>query len=447
MAATTHISRSTPKPSETRNNIRLCMADGAGFSLMVAFGESYFPAFALAIGLSEVTAGLIVTVPLLAGAVFQLISPMAVFWLNSHRRWVVATAAVQAFSFIPLVLAALAGRIPNSAMFLIASVYWAMGMSAGPAWSTWIDAIVPKKLRTGFFARRNGMMQFLSLAGFLLGGWLLQHAKQSDRTLTTFALFFAIAGFFRLISARFLAMQTEKPQIAPIRIIPPQDLVRRLQGRRDGRLLFYFLCVQFAAYTAAPFFSPYMLKDLKLPYDMYTVLVGSATFAKIIMLSLANRMARRFGLQTMLLICGVAIVPLPVLWLFTRDYGWLLFFQMLGGASWGLFELVSFLLLFEAIPQDERTSILTIYNLANASAIVLGSLIGGAILSPEVTGQQSNFLQVFGASTGFRAITLIFLYRLLRSEKLLAAQGTNKTEVNEDSTSEEPTASQHKSAS
>lgn len=414
-------------PSGIRRNMGLCMADGAGFSLMVALGESYFPAFALAIGLSEVTAGLIVTVPLLMGSVLQLISPMAVYWLNSHRRWVVATAVVQALSFVPLVIASLTGKIPTAAMFLMASIYWAMGMSAGPAWSTWVDAIVPKKLRTRFFARRNRMMQFISLTGFVFSGWFLQQQHKSDNALSAFAAFFAIAGICRFMSARFLALQTERPQLAPIRIIPAQDLVKRLQGRRDGRLLFYFLCVQFAAYTAAPFFSPYMLRDLNLPYDMYTVLVGSSTFAKIIMLGFANRLARRFGLHTLLLACGIAIVPLPALWLLTRDYGMLIIFNMLGGASWGLFELVSFLLLFEAIPQEERTSILTIYNLANASAIVIGSLIGGAILSPEAAGQQSNFLNVFAASTGFRALTLFFLYRVIKAERFFARQGAEST--------------------
>ena len=382
------------------------MADGAGFSLMVAFGESYFPAFVLAIGLSEVTAGLIITVPLLVGAVLQMISPVAVYWLNSHKRWVVAAATVQALSFIPLVGAALVGRIPAAAMYLMASIYWAMGMAAGPAWSAWVDSIVPKPLRTRFFARRNRMMQLLSLSGFVAGGYYLQSGHRNERTMLTFAAFFAIAGFCRFVSARFLAAQTEKPAVSPIRIVPPQDIVKRLRHRRDGRLLFYLLCVQFTAFISAPYFSPYMLMDLKLPYGSYALLVGTSTFAKIVMLGFADRLARRFGIKNLLVGAGIAIVPLPALWMLTSNYSWLMVFQFLGGASWGMFELMSFLMLFEAIPQHERTSILTVYNLANATAVVTGSLIGGAILNPAVIGAQGDYHQVFAVSTLARAATI-----------------------------------------
>src|SRR5581483_2154516 len=65
------------------------MGDGAAFGLMVGVGETYVPAFVLAIGLGEVFAGLITTVPLLIGSILQLISPWAVQCWQSHRRWVV----------------------------------------------------------------------------------------------------------------------------------------------------------------------------------------------------------------------------------------------------------------------------------------------------------------------------------------------------------------------
>ena len=62
---------------------------------MVGLGETYIPAFVLAAGLGEVAAGLIATLPPLAGAVFQLVTPLAVRHLHSYRRWVVACAALQ----------------------------------------------------------------------------------------------------------------------------------------------------------------------------------------------------------------------------------------------------------------------------------------------------------------------------------------------------------------
>ena len=87
---------STPAESRVRKDLNASVADGVGASVMIGLGESYVSAFALAVGTGEVVAGLLSTVPLLAGAVLQLIGPRAVARVGSLRRWVMACAALQA---------------------------------------------------------------------------------------------------------------------------------------------------------------------------------------------------------------------------------------------------------------------------------------------------------------------------------------------------------------
>lgn len=70
---------------------------------MVGCGETYLPAFALALGLGPLAAGLIASLPVLIGAVVQLITPFGVGWLGSNRRWVIGCTTLQAISFLPLV--------------------------------------------------------------------------------------------------------------------------------------------------------------------------------------------------------------------------------------------------------------------------------------------------------------------------------------------------------
>src|SRR5438552_13040923 len=77
-----------------RKNLRNSVSDGASFSVMVGIGETYFPAFVLALGMGEIAAGLIASVPLLVGAVLQMVSPSAVVWLGSNRRWVVTSVVL-----------------------------------------------------------------------------------------------------------------------------------------------------------------------------------------------------------------------------------------------------------------------------------------------------------------------------------------------------------------
>ncbi len=49
------------------DDLRASIADGAGVSAMVGVGETYFAAFALALGTGETVAGLVATLPMLAG--------------------------------------------------------------------------------------------------------------------------------------------------------------------------------------------------------------------------------------------------------------------------------------------------------------------------------------------------------------------------------------------
>src|SRR6516165_6423850 len=95
-----------------RKNLRNSVSDGAAFSVMVGIGETYFPAFVLAMGMGEIAAGLVASIPLLVGAILQMISPVAVVRLGSNRRWVITCVALQALSFLPLVIAAVLGRLP-----------------------------------------------------------------------------------------------------------------------------------------------------------------------------------------------------------------------------------------------------------------------------------------------------------------------------------------------
>src|SRR4029453_11863348 len=127
--------------SELRRNLRRIYSDAIAFSVMVGAGETYLAAFVLALGMGELATGLVASIPMLAGAFLQLISPAAVRKLGSHRRWVVLCAIAQASSFIPLTAAALYGRIHVAAVFAIAALYWGAGMATGPAWSTWAGTL------------------------------------------------------------------------------------------------------------------------------------------------------------------------------------------------------------------------------------------------------------------------------------------------------------------
>jgi MFS family permease len=419
---------STNQPTRLRRDLRASVADGTAFSLAVGLGESYLPAFVLAVGLGEVTAGLIATVPLLVGSVVQLASPRGVRRVGSHRRWVLACSVVQSLSFLPLVIAAILGHTSTIGVLLIAALYWSAGMAAGPAWNAWIGRLVPRTVRPRFFATRTQITQVAVMMGLLVGGLVLQISAARGWPLLGFVLLFAAAGVLRLISAGFLAAQREADLAASEdRAVSIREFLRRL-GNGEARLLKYMFVVQLVAQVAGPYFTPYMLREAGFSYAAYVLLLAAAFAAKILAMPVFGRIAKRHGPRFLLRIGGLAIVPLAALWLVSTSLPFLLVVQVVAGAAWGAYELGTFLLLFDTIPDDERTSILTTFNLINAAAIVGGSLAGGLILK-VLAGGQLAYMLVFALSSLGRVATIPLLLKVTGLKRRLVTMGIRTLSV------------------
>jgi MFS family permease len=382
------------------------LGDGIAFSVMVGAGESYLAPFALALGFGDVTAGMIATAPMLVGALLQLVTPLAVRWLDSHKRWVVLCAALQSVSFLPLVAGALSGGMSASLLYLTVSIYWGLGMATGPAWNTWAGRLVPVALRARYFARRSRWSQVALLLGLAAGGVILQEGARRDEPLASYALVFCLAFVARAASATFLARQSEaRPVELGDTRISPRAIRRHLRSGGHGKLLGFLLLFQSGVWIAAPYFTPYMLGPLGLDYLEFTALTGTAFAARILVLPAVGRLATRWGTLRLIRVSSAGIVPLPALWLVSDALPWLFALQVLGGALWAAFELATLLSFFEHIPETARTSLLSAYNLANALAIAAGTGIGALILH-HGGGGASAYGLLFLASMGVRLMCL-----------------------------------------
>jgi MFS family permease len=390
----------------------MSVGDGAAFGVMIGVGETYLQAFVLAVGMGEVFAALIATVPQLVGSLLQLVSPVAIRALRSHKRWVVCCAGLQAWCFLPLVVAAITGSISQSAVMLIASFYWATSLATGPAWNTWQGTVIPRHIRAKFFALRSRLCQMTTLVGFLAGGFALKAGKATGSEVSVFAILFATAMICRVISTTCMALQSEPYPIPPeMQFLSLREQWHRFSRGLSGRLLVFAVSMQVGVYIAGPFFVPYMLKELKFEYHHYALLIGASYVAKFVTLPWWGRLAHVTGAHRLLWIGAIGLIPLAGGWSISSNYYWLVVLQLLAGAAWGAYELALVLLFFETIPESERTSLLTLYNVANSMALAVGSIIGAAILN-GLGVSAISYLWVFAASTLFRALTLVLLRRV-----------------------------------
>lgn len=408
-----------PPPWGTRRDLGISIADGAAYSLMVGCGETYLPAFALALGLGPVAAGLTAGVPVIAGALLQLVAPPVLARLGTNRRRVVVCTTIQALSFVPFVCWAIRGRAGLAELLAAASVYWGAGMAGAPAWTAWIAALVPARVRTSFFARRNRLGQFGVFLGFVAGGLVLQAGERQGRVLVAFAAVFVAAGIFRLASAALL-LACGEPAAAvgvPTNVSAPgvdrrtSSAVRRMADRPSGRLVAFLCCFMFGAHVAGPYFTPYMLDELGFSYHAFLLVIGTIFLTKAVVLPVIGRLASRAGALGLLGMATLAITPLSLLWLPSTHVGWLVVVQVLAGCCWAGYELAVSLLLLEAIGADERIAVVTTYNLGLALATVGGAACGGLLLW-WLGEDRTAYAAVFAVSCLLRAAALPLLRRV-----------------------------------
>ncbi len=411
-----------------RRDLRAMTADGAAASVMVGIGETYFPAFVLAISSSQLACGLVSTVPMLLGGLLQLCAPWAMRRLGSYRRWVVFVAAVQAMAFLPLLAAAAIGALPVSAVFLVVAIYWATGMAGGTGWNAWAEALVPARLRAPYFARRTRFTQSGIMIGLALGGIILEIATRWNTLPEAFAALFLVAAVSRLASAYFLSRQREAPPAeqgtvailvagchknGTVPFCAPEagGLIDAIRCHLDSRVLLYMLAAQAACYIASPYFNPYMLDQLQLSYADYLILVCLPYLAKVLCVPAWGRLVERIGPHRVLWGSGLVIALMPAMWNLSDSFPYLVAVQAYSGLGWAGYELAQLLLFFDTVPKERRVTVLTAYNLFNAAAVFGGSILGALLLSQLGAGRNAYWM-LFLVSTVARGAAVLVLVRL-----------------------------------
>ncbi|MFN9368552.1 MAG: MFS transporter [Planctomycetia bacterium] len=414
-----------PPRGSLRRDLWVTTADAAAYSVMVGCGETYIPAFALALGFGPVAAGFTVTIPLLIGAVVQLVTPMAVARLGSNRAWVIGCTTLQAASFLPLIAWAFGGRAEFWELLVAASVYWSAGMAGVPAWNSWMGTLIPERMRAGYFAQRTRLGQFSVCIGFVIGGVLLQTGKARDMTLVAFAVLFAAAAVARLLSTACLVVCREpKPPEPHAREAGPAgerrrglvQTLRTMVGQPSGRIVAFLCCFVFGVQFASPYYGPYMLEEMQFSYRAFMVVVATQFLARALALPMLGRIASRIGSLRLLGLAAFAVVPMGLLWIPSADVAYLVVVQSLAGCCWAAYELAVALVFFDHVPTRERTGVITVYNLGIAIATVAGGTCGGLTLWSLGTDRRA-YIVVFLVSCLLRLAALPLLGRRAASAR------------------------------
>lgn len=376
------------------------------FSIMVGIGESYVGAFALEFGFSERFAGLLAVVPLGLASFAQLFSNKILHVLKSRRRYVVLLAVLQAACLFALIIQPTWQSGAQLGLMVILSFYWFFGLSAGPAWNAWVVSFLPIERRNRFFSERGRIHEASLLVGLVSGGLLLYWLGGS---LTAFSIMFAVAGTARLLSAFALYQHPEETD--PIVLERPLDMAgfRSFVADKNVLSIIAFLSiVQFGVSIGSPFFTPFMLKQMQLSYELYMFTLSVPFISRVVAYGFSENLVRRLGLQLVMLVSLFVIAIVPALWAVYPQTMFVLFLQVIAGFAWAMFEYCVLLRQINDFPQEERSRVLIWLNLMVGLFSIAGVGVGSLILGENPTTE--NYTAVFTVSTCMRFVPLVFAY-------------------------------------
>ncbi|MGB5345657.1 MAG: MFS transporter [Woeseia sp.] len=410
---------------ETQNSLQHSLKDAGAYAVMVGIGEAYLSAFALFLKASTPQIGLLASLPPLVASIVQLFSAWLGKWTGQRKGIVLIGAMIQALAWLPLMILPILFR-DYAVPLLIASVmlYHCGAHLAAPQWSSLMGDIVPDRRRGRFFARRTGIVSIVTFGALMAGGLTLYFSTALGATLFGFIALFAIAMVARLVSVYHLSkMHDPSGHVAAMEVPVGRGWWQRLRQSNFVRFSIFFALVQFSVAIASPFFTVYMLRDLQFDYLMFMSNTGMAILAQFLTLNRWGRISDIFGNRRILAATGIMIPLMPLLWVFSTNFWYLLAVQAISGLSWAGFTLSASNFLYDLIARDKRATYLAIHNVLASVGIFAGAILGGYLGSHLPTELSlfghtyswfSPLLGVFVISTIVRAAIVLLLVPKIR---------------------------------
>lgn len=351
------------------------------------YGGVILVGYALELGASPLTVGLLAAIPFLA-QVSQVPAILLVERVRARRKITVLSVSAARVLIMSLALLPLLPERPLQLAALIGLqvAIALLGAVGGCAFNSWVHDLVPREMLGTLFARRLFWSTLLASLAAMAGGYSVQHWPYADR-LHAYAAVFVAAGIAGLVSSRYLAAVPE-PAMERTGPRPPLgELLGTPLRDPDFRGVVVFMAAwNFASNIAAPFITVYLLRQLGYQLGTVTTLwmVGQVATALAMYLwgRLSDRLSNKAVLSVALpayFVCVVALTftALPQVHMLTLPL--LVLVHLVMGAASGGITLATGNLGLKLAPRGRGTAYLAAVGLAGSLAAGVAALAGGVL--------------------------------------------------------------------
>ena len=375
--------------AHTEKGLRSLLMDGLFAQTMgVLIGGAFLVAFALQLGASNKVIGLLGAISPLAQLV-QIPATMLIERFPYRKLLVLITVLIgRGFWLLIAIIPWITPKPFWIPAFLISQfIYYGVSAIAGCAWNSWIRDFVPEKVMGGYFAKRASWATAIGAGVSVLAAVLVDVFKKGGfPEIAIYSAVLGIGAVFGLVGTMFLAL-TPEPRMKPS---PKASIIAILaEPFRDTnfRMLLIFLAWwSFAMNISGPFFTVFMLKQLKMSMGWVMGLSVVSQVFNVIFFRIWGRLADRFTNKSCLMASGTMFVFSLAMWPFMTmpektilTIPLLISFHVLAGISTAGIGLCAGNLALKAAPFGRATAYLAVNALVSGGVATIAPIISGAV--------------------------------------------------------------------
>ncbi|MBC8334393.1 MAG: MFS transporter [Anaerolineales bacterium] len=369
----------------TRHNLRSFFFDGVSASASDSIILTYLTLYLLSLGGGTADVGLMTSLASLS-AVLLLIPGAKLVDRTGKRKMIVLMSgggirriAILLLAMVPL---AISGKAAIYVVIALMVIMDGMGNLGLPAWISMTADIVPLSKRGRYFGTRNMAMGVSKILTTFIVGLLITRIGSP----VGFQWAMGLAFIFGMISTSYFSRinETEFAEKKPFRGKTESYSIKALISTLRSDRNFTLFCIYTAVWTfslslAGPFFSVYMVQDLKATAAFVGVTSIVSALSSIPAQKLFGPLADKWGARKLILVTSGIIPILPLMWYFTSEPWHVFPINTIGGALWAGYGIATFNFLLSVSPAEQRARYTALYQISVASSAALGAALGGVV--------------------------------------------------------------------
>ena len=349
-------------------------------------GGMFLIGYALMLGAGNVQIGLMSTIPMLCIGV-QL---AAAAWVErgvSRRRMTVvaATGNVLGWLLIILIPYVLAGASPHAkieALIAVITVVTIFAYVSGNARGSWVGDLIPAQFRGSFFGRMTMYSGIVGAIFAIVEGRFLDTLKHMG--VGAFSCLFAFGVVLGLANAALFLPQAD----VPIQTQGSRSFRHHVKETlRNGPLMtvMLFALLWSMQMIAGPFYSTYMIRDLKMSFLGIGLVNSVVIVAMLLSGPFWGRMVDRYGCRSVLTACSFTLGILQLVWLWVDSaataYRVIPIVNVVAGLSISGVSVALSTLLYKITPSAGRSIQFAVYSVIVTLAVAPMPVLGGHLPS------------------------------------------------------------------